>query len=43
MKRLTTLTSILVIGTSLSYIISLLINSEKITLDLADEEIHLYL
>lgn len=43
MKRLTTLTSILVIGTTLSYIVSLLINSEKINLDLVDEEIHLYL
>jgi hypothetical protein len=43
MKKLTTLTSLLVIGTTLSYLITMLLTSEDITLDLSDEEIHLYL
>jgi hypothetical protein len=43
MKKLTTLTSLLVIGTTLSYLITLLLTSDDITLDLSDEEAHLYL
>ncbi|CAN5915946.1 hypothetical protein BH24BAC1_BH24BAC1_36660 [soil metagenome] len=43
MKRLTALTSLLIIGTTLSYIVSSLLASDAIQLDLSDEDIHLYL
>lgn len=43
MKRLTTITSLFILGTTLSYLVSSLLSSEDIHLDLADEEIHLYL
>jgi hypothetical protein len=40
---LTTLTSLLVVGTTLSFIVSSLLSAEEIHLDFAEEDIHLYL
>jgi hypothetical protein len=43
MKRFTAFTSLLVLGTTLSYLVKSMLSSEEIKLDLSDEEIHLYL
>jgi hypothetical protein len=43
MKKWTTLTSLLLLGTTLSYIVTALMTTEEIKIDLAEEDIHLYL